>query len=135
MAAVIFDNGFAVNFSAGISEIFALIDEEAIKQALVNLISNAEKYSSDKKMIDLEVKVDAHSVIINVKDRGKGVSLKDAQKIFKEFYRADDSLTSEAKGTGLGLTIAQRIIKDHRGDILYFPRDGGGSVFQITLPV
>jgi signal transduction histidine kinase len=56
------------------------------------------------------------------------------KKIFREFYRVDESLTSRVRGSGLGLPLALRIVHDHGGDIHYFPRDGGGSVFQIRLP-
>ena len=75
------------------------------------------------------------NVFIQIEDRGIGIPSKHVNKIFKEFYRIDDTLTSKVKGTGLGLTIAQKIINDHNGNIIYKPRTGGGSVFQIILPV
>jgi len=128
------NNGFVVNFITDSNEIIAEIDAEAIKQALINLLSNAEKYSDGGKNIDLEIMHDQLNVYIQVKDKGKGVPAKEAQKIFKEFYRVDDSLTSRVKGTGLGLTIASRIAKDHKGDIVYKAREGGGSIFTLILP-
>jgi two-component system sensor histidine kinase SenX3 len=70
-----------------------------------------------------------------VSDRGIGIPPGAEEKIFSEFYRADDRLTSQAKGAGLGLTIARRIIRDHDGDIRWIARDGGGSTFQIVLPI
>ncbi len=128
------NNGFVVNFSTDINEVSVEADGEALKQALLNLLSNAEKYSGDKKCIDVDIHHDNTQVSIEVKDKGTGISAGDAKKIFKEFYRADDTLTSRTKGTGLGLTIAQQIIKDHGGDLNYSPREGGGSVFRIALP-
>ncbi|MDD4955046.1 MAG: HAMP domain-containing sensor histidine kinase [Candidatus Omnitrophica bacterium] len=129
------NNGFVVNFITDSNEVMAEIDAEAIKQALINLLSNAEKYSDGGKSIDLEITHDASRVYIQVKDKGKGVPAADVQKIFKEFYRCDDSLTARVKGTGLGLTIASRIARDHSGDIVYKAREGGGSVFTLILPV
>lgn len=128
-------NGFEVNFTSNSKQIFVSLDEESLKQAMINLLSNAEKYSKDIKKIDIEVRREDPFAVINIKDRGVGVPLEHAQKIFKEFYRANDTLTSRAQGTGLGLTIARQIIQDHGGDLLYFPRCDGGSTFQIKLPI
>jgi len=127
-------NGFEVNFSSSQTPVNIEGDEEALKQAVLNLLSNAEKYSQDEKQIDVEVIRVEDSVLINVKDRGIGIEPKFAQKIFKEFFRADESLTSKVRGSGLGLAISKKIINDLGGDILYLPREGGGSVFQISLP-
>ncbi len=128
-------NGFTVSFQNDLGEAFVFGDEESLIQALLNLLSNSEKYSGQNKQIDVDVSGTEDSVLIHVKDRGIGIPVREAKKIFKEFYRVDESLTSRIKGSGLGLPIALRIIRDHSGDIHYFPRDGGGSVFQIRLPV
>ncbi len=127
--------GFEIAFQNDLGEAFVQGDEEALKQVLLNLLSNAEKYSEQKKRIDVDITETGGSVLISVKDRGAGIPSPEARKIFKEFYRVDDSLTSRVRGSGLGLPIAQRIVRDHGGDIHYFPRDGGGSVFQIRLPL
>jgi signal transduction histidine kinase len=126
--------GFSVTIQNDLGEAFIEGDEESLMQALLNLLSNAEKYAGESKQIDIDVTGTEESVLINVKDRGIGVPLREAKKIFKEFYRVDESLTSRVRGSGLGLPLALRIIHDHGGDIHYFPRDGGGSVFQIRLP-
>jgi signal transduction histidine kinase len=128
-------SGFEITFQNDLGEAFIQGDEESLKQVLLNLLSNAEKYSEEKKRIDVDITGTGDSILINVKDRGTGISAPEAKKIFKEFYRVDDSLTSRVRGSGLGLPIARRIVRDHGGDIHYFPRDGGGSVFQIRLPL
>jgi signal transduction histidine kinase len=128
------NNGFAVTFTAHADQVFVRADEEAVKQALVNLLSNAEKYSAEIKQIDVDITGEAGSVLIRVSDRGVGIPPGEGEKIFTEFYRVDDALSSRARGTGLGLTIARRILRDHNGDIRYTPRDGGGSTFEIVLP-
>jgi signal transduction histidine kinase len=58
-----------------------------------------------------------------------------SEKIFQEFVRGDDSLTSPVSGTGLGLSIARDIARRHGGDVIYAPREGGGSVFTLVLPL
>ncbi|MFH1777980.1 MAG: HAMP domain-containing sensor histidine kinase [Candidatus Omnitrophota bacterium] len=127
-------NGFKLSLTAEKEQIFISADEEAIKQVILNLLSNAEKYSMDKKEIECKVFTHGREVFVNIEDRGIGVAKQDAKLIFKEFYRVDDSLTACVRGTGLGLSISQKIIQDHRGNILYFAREEGGSIFQIRLP-
>ena len=127
-------NGFAVELKFPPNPVFIRGDEESLKQAVLNLLSNAEKYSDARKEIEIELAVGDRTAFLRVKDRGIGVAPAHAKKIFQEFYRADDSLTARTKGTGLGLPIARRIVRDHGGDISYAPREGGGSIFEIGLP-
>jgi signal transduction histidine kinase len=109
-------------------------DEEALRQAILNLLSNAEKYSGAAKSVEVEAGRTDRTVWLEVRDRGIGIPPGEASKIFREFYRVDRSLAAPVSGSGLGLTIARRIARDHGGDIEYRPRDGGGSIFRITLP-
>ncbi len=126
--------GFSLEFLSGKEDLSVSADAEAIRQALLNLLSNAEKYSPQNKEIEVEVSQEGSAVGIHVRDRGMGVAEKHRERIFQEFFRADDSLTSRVRGTGLGLSIARRIARDHGGDITYSPRPGGGSEFTIRLP-
>jgi signal transduction histidine kinase len=114
-------DGFAVFFANAAGPAPVEADEEALEQAVLNLLSNAEKYSDGRIRID-------------VKDRGIGIPAAEASKIFREFYRVDRTLAAPVSGSGLGLTIARRIARDQGGDVEYRPREGGGSVFRITLP-
>ena len=109
-------------------------DPEALKQVLLNLLSNAEKYSAGKKQIVVAVSREPPSILIRVCDRGIGIPEHERERVFREFYRVDDSLSSGVQGTGLGLTIARRIARDHGGDITCAPRDGGGTEFIVRLP-
>jgi signal transduction histidine kinase len=129
------NNGFEVTFTTHTGALWVRADEEAIKQAVVNLLSNAEKYSDNIKQIEIDVNRNDGFAVIGVGDRGIGIPAGEADKIFGEFYRVDDTLTSKVKGAGLGLTIARRILRDHGGDIRYAARPGGGSTFQIMLPI
>jgi signal transduction histidine kinase len=128
------NSGCEFNFRKDIEHLEIRADEEAIKQAILNLIANAEKYCADTKKIDFEVMRWGSFALIKIKDRGIGISAKDIKNIFKAFYRVDDTLTAKVRGAGLGLTIARQIVRDHGGDIEYLTRDGGGSIFQIKLP-
>jgi signal transduction histidine kinase len=136
--------GFSVRFSVSTASgpqadmdenecVMVNIDEEAIAQAVLNLISNAEKYSVDGREIDMCISPKFETVELSVSDRGPGIPAKYADKIFREFFRIDDSLTAKTRGSGLGLSIAKRIVEDHGGTLVYRTRDGGGSTFVMVL--
>ncbi|MDD5260890.1 MAG: HAMP domain-containing sensor histidine kinase [Methylacidiphilales bacterium] len=110
-------------------------DEDALAQVLVNLLSNAEKYSPERKEIELHTSISNERLEASVLDRGLGVPKGEEQKIFEHFYRAHDSLSSGIQGSGLGLTLAKRIAEDHGGTITYQARNGGGSIFTFALPL
>jgi signal transduction histidine kinase len=126
--------GFTVSLIAPPEPVVVEADGEAIRQVLLNLLSNAEKYSPAEREISVEVSRGEGVARLDVRDRGAGVPERLRERIFQEFFRADDSLTARVKGTGLGLTIARRIARDHGGDVICGPREGGGSTFSLTLP-
>jgi signal transduction histidine kinase len=113
-------------------------DRDALAQIVVNLLSNAEKYSESQKEITVQVeslREPLPYVEIRVLDRGSGVPRGCEEKIFEKFYRAHDSLSSGIQGSGLGLTLARQIARAHGGDVVYRPREGGGSCFILRLPI
>jgi signal transduction histidine kinase len=113
-------------------------DSDALSQIIVNLLSNAEKYSNGLKEISMQVSRKESPlpyIEIKVLDRGPGVRRDCVEKIFEKFYRAHDSLGSGIQGSGLGLTIARQIARAHGGDVVYEPREGGGSCFSLRLPI
>jgi len=126
--------GFSVEFLSCAQSVFAEADAEAVKQAVLNLVSNAEKYSPEAKAIEVAIEREEGFAVIHVRDRGSGVPEKLRERIFQEFFRVDDSLTSRVKGTGLGLTIARKIARDLGGDLTCAARAGGGSDFALRLP-
>jgi signal transduction histidine kinase len=128
-------SGFTVAFEHPAAEAVYTIDAEAIKQVLLNLLSNAEKYSPKEKWVKVSVAATSSAITIHVLDHGIGVPEKDEENIFKPFFRVDDSLTAAVRGTGLGLTISRQIIQDHGGDILYKSNKPLGSDFTIMLPL
>jgi len=113
-------------------------DADALAQVIVNLLSNAEKYSNGPKEIALQAgrrNGPLPYAEVKVLDRGPGVPRDCEEKIFEKFYRAHDSLSSGIQGSGLGLTLARQIARAHGGDVVYEPRDKGGSCFALRLPL
>ncbi|MDX2227659.1 MAG: HAMP domain-containing sensor histidine kinase [Verrucomicrobiae bacterium] len=110
-------------------------DGDAIAQVLINLLSNAEKYSTAQKHVELQTYTDAGWLHLSVLDRGLGVPAGEERKIFEHFYRAHDSLSSGIQGSGLGLTLARKIATDHGGTVTFAARKEGGSNFTLSLPL
>jgi len=109
-------------------------DEDALKQALINLLDNAIKYSVGKKEIDIEVIEIKNEVEIRVKDRGIGIPVADQEKIFDQFYRHPEASRHRPKGVGLGLKIVKHIMDAHHGEIRVDSQHGKGSTFILILP-
>jgi signal transduction histidine kinase len=130
--------GFKLDCTVPESPVFVNGDRDALSQIIVNLLSNAEKYSDSNKEIALILTQKFEPLPhadVRVLDRGLGVPKGSEEKIFEQFYRAHDSLSSGIQGSGLGLTLARQIARAHGGDIVYEPRDGGGSSFILRLPI
>jgi signal transduction histidine kinase len=129
------ESGYTTKWQAASPPYPVVGDEDALAQILVNLLSNAEKYCGERKEVELQTYFDDHHVCIAVLDRGNGVPTGEERKIFEAFYRAHDSLSSGIQGSGLGLTLAQRLAQEHGGTIEYRAREGGGSAFTLKLPL
>jgi signal transduction histidine kinase len=126
---------FRPNFASegvGLNPIPVLGNRDAIAQVLLNLLSNAEKYGAGQ--IDVTTQRSPNGLAtVQVCDRGPGVPPGSEKKIFEQFYRAHDSLSSGIQGAGLGLTLARQIARANGGDVSYEPRPGGGSQFSIKV--
>jgi K+-sensing histidine kinase KdpD len=109
-------------------------DETSIRQVTHNLISNAIKYSPSGSPIDILVEPGEDEVIVRVLDRGRGLSEREAARVFEPFYRGSET-AQMATGVGIGLFVCQRLIEAMGGRIWTRPRDGGGSEFGFALPV
>jgi signal transduction histidine kinase len=111
-------------------------DRVFLRQALVNIIHNAVKYSPPGGTIHVEVhRQPAGGVRLEVTDSGPGIALEHSEKIFDRFYRVDQSRSREAGGgAGLGLSIAQWAVREHGGEIRLLIANGQGCTFQILLP-
>ena len=118
----------------GTRRVFSLCDKDKIKQLLIILVDNAIKYS-DSGTITAEVEEDGMQAVIRVLDEGIGITEGEAERIFERFYRVDKARSRASGGFGLGLSIAQWIVKRHGGSITAHQRDGGGTVFTVRLPL
>ncbi len=108
-------------------------DPVLIQHILINLISNAVKYSPEKSEIRLEVRREGGNAVIRVSDQGIGIVEKDQDQLFQPFYRAEN--TGTTKGTGLGLAIVKESVEAHGGSISWESTPGDGTTFTVLLPV
>ena len=112
--------------------IFIVADIKMLQRAFSNLLDNAIKYTSENGKISVTAFLKNHEAIIKIEDTGIGVESELFEKIFERFYRAESSRTSA--GTGLGLSLARTIVRQHKGDVSVSSRKGRGSAFVMTLP-
>jgi signal transduction histidine kinase len=110
-------------------------DRVFLRQALVNVIHNAVKYSPVGGAISVRVTHEpAGDLRLEIADNGPGIAPEHSTRIFDRFYRVDESRSRGLGGAGLGLSIAQWAVRVHGGDILLLSTPGTGCTFQICLP-
>lgn len=107
----------------------ALFDEAQIRQALLNLLRNAREAMPKGGPIHCTVKAEGMSVVIAVADRGNGIAEEIRTRVFDPFF------STKGEGTGLGLAITRQIVEAHGGSLACDQREGGGTVFSISLPI
>lgn len=108
-------------------------DGDKIRQVVLNLLSNAQKYTPDAGEIRLSAGYDQDSVWFSVADNGSGIPEQYLPRLFEKFFRVPGSERS-AQGTGLGLSICKRIVETHRGKIAVDSRENAGTTFTVSLP-
>ena len=111
----------------------ARVDYVMVEQIITNLLDNALKYSPADRLVDVTVGTPRGQLRIEVADRGPGIPLSEAGRVFEKFYRAAQG--ASAPGTGLGLAIARGLAQAHGGDVTCAPRPAGGSIFAVRLPI
>ncbi|MBI4429759.1 MAG: GAF domain-containing protein [Ignavibacteriales bacterium] len=112
------------------------VDADAVQEVVLNLLSNALKYSTGKKKkIALRLTRRNGTVAIEISDNGIGIAESDVEKIFEPFYRARGSNVPHAGGTGLGLALVKHIVDAHHGSISVESKVGKGSIFTVELPI
>jgi signal transduction histidine kinase len=127
--------GFAFEESIDSNLPAVRVDREAIARALVNLVNNALKYSTDEKFLGVKLYRENGVVKLEVMDRGIGIARRDQSKIFEKFYRTGDPLVHNTKGSGLGLSLVRHITQAHGGEIAVESTPGKGSKFTLSLPL
>lgn len=116
----------------GVKELYG--DSQHLQRVFVNLLSNAIKYTPEAGTITMAMTREGGRVRASVTDSGCGIGPEDLTKLFQEFYRANDPINQEVKGTGLGLALVKRIVEAHRGEITVVSEKGKGSTFSVSLP-
>lgn len=109
-------------------------DRQRLEQVLINIISNAIKYTPDGGHIDIEQHREGEMLVTTVTDNGIGIPNEDIAHIFERFYRVEKSRTSDAGGTGLGLAIAKELIEAHGGQISMQSQPNVGTTVRIAVP-
>jgi PAS domain S-box-containing protein len=109
-------------------------DLQDMEKLFTNLISNAIKYNVDNGSVTVESSVDENYVGFHIKDTGIGIAEVDLPRIFDDFFRVENKGGSQISGTGLGLTIAKKIVDSHFGHIEVASRPDEGSTFSVYLP-
>lgn len=111
------------------------VDEDAVVQAIENLLANAMKYSGEARDVEVHVgRADSH-VCVSVKDRGIGISRKEQKRIFRKFYRVDAGLGGGPQGCGLGLAIVDHTMRGHGGFVRVDSEPARGSTFTLHFPI
>lgn len=111
-----------------------LVDAEQLKRVVNNIVGNSAKYMDKKKgLINIRIQESDEYVQVEIEDNGKGIEKEDCKKIFERFYRTDASRNSSRGGTGIGLSIAKKIIEDHGGQIWATGKEGVGTSIFFTL--
>jgi len=117
------------------ADAYVMADELRLRQVLLNLVSNALKYSSPQSDIDITASMKNGNVNVSIRDRGQGVPPKDQARLFRRFVRLERDMNSPIRGAGLGLYISKRLIEAMGGRIWVEStgKAGEGSVFTFTL--
>lgn len=109
-------------------------DEPRIRQVLSNLIANALQHTPTSADVTVRVGTSDDDAVLEVADKGPGMSQEDASRVFERFYRTDSSRARASGGTGLGLSIVDSLVKAHGGAVTVTTAPGEGCCFRVTLP-
>ncbi len=108
-------------------------DRRMIRQAMINLIGNAIKFTA-KGHVAVRLRQEGGSAVIEVEDSGIGIPDSEKANIFKDFHRVETGLTSNYEGVGIGLALSRRLVELHGGEIIFASSLGNGSVFTVKMP-
>jgi len=114
-------------------EVFTDGDQLLLQMAVNNLIENAIKYTPRETVITVVLAEEKNRIKLQVKDEGKGIADEEKKKIFNKFYRVGNAATKQAKGTGLGLYLTERLLRQHNANISVTDNHPTGSIFTLSL--
>jgi len=125
-----------IQFRTNVAEnIYVEGDRSRLQQVVVNLIANAIKYTPDGGEVEVSVRADGATAVLQVSDNGVGISGDALPHVFERFYRADKARSRNSGGAGLGLAIAKSICTAHGAEIKVSSQEGQGSCFTVELPL
>ena len=111
------------------------VDENKIRQVIMNFIDNAIYYSPDSKSIKVQLSIEDGDAVVRIIDHGMGVPDAVQRQLFTRFFRAENARKQRPDGTGIGLYLARKIIVGHGGSIVFESKEGKGSTFGFRLPI
>ena len=131
------DNGIELTLQndTGHDAFYAEIDPDLIREAMVNLLSNAMRYTAEGGSVTVRVARDRRNVLLSVQDTGMGIAKEDIPRVFSRFWRSDASRERVAGGLGVGLSLTKEIVDRHNGTISVDSEEGVGTTFTLHLPV
>ncbi|MBO6684245.1 MAG: HAMP domain-containing histidine kinase, partial [Parvibaculum sp.] len=115
--------------------IVLVADERALKQVLINLVSNAVKFSPDRSLVRIDAQLTSEHLRISVADQGAGIAAEDIPRALTPFTQLDGSLSRAHEGTGLGLPLARHLTDLHDGELSIESTLGEGTIVHIDLPL
>lgn len=126
--------GFDAAYEPDVEHPFFMGDADAMQQVIVNLLQNAYRYAGEKKWVRLRIRSEGYLILIEVEDRGIGMSPEVMNDLGASFIRGHDPKVRETRGTGLGLAIVNHTITEHKGKLEVDSTPGRGSKFTVWLP-
>lgn len=124
-----------INMEAFLDEVTITADEDMMSQVWINLIYNSIKFTPEGGCVRVDLNQQGKTIVCKISDTGIGIPEEDQKHIFERFYKADKSRERSKKGSGLGLSIAKKIIEMHYGNISVKSKLGTGTTFTVSLPV
>ncbi|MFH1360691.1 MAG: ATP-binding protein [Candidatus Omnitrophota bacterium] len=124
---------FSTQIEPNLPSVF--IDRSQFERVLINLLSNAIKFTPANGQITIRIQRENYNVYFTVCDTGIGIKQEDLSQLFNEFYRVENEINQNVKGTGLGLALVKKIIEAHQGKIWVTSQVGQGTVFHFQIPV
>ena len=110
-------------------------DLSAVERILVNLLSNASKYTPPDDVVEITLAPDDESAVLTVADHGPGIPEAEREKVFELFYRINDVAARSTRGVGIGLALARQLVGQLDGTITVGDTPGGGASFRVTIPL
>ncbi|MDO4797074.1 MAG: HAMP domain-containing sensor histidine kinase [Coriobacteriales bacterium] len=131
------DNGIELIYQneTGHREFYAELDPDLIREAMVNLLSNAMRYTAEGGNVWVKVARNRRNVLLSVQDTGMGIAKEDMPRVFSRFWRSDASRERVAGGLGVGLALTKEIVDRHNGTIAVDSEEGVGTTFTLRLPI